>query len=325
MRFSRKDFLISTVAALSIMVATPGFACSSCGCSLGSEWANENYSTSAGLSLDLRYDFVNQNELRTGSHTASGADVAAQLASGSVGEVQQGTLTRYATLSADYAFNRDWGVNLQLPYLQRTHGTIADGDTDASLSDKDGLGDVRLVGRYQGVFDDRSLGLQLGMKFPTGSFHQDFSGGPGAGTPLDRGLQLGTGTTDLIAGAYYNIAFHRDWDHFEQLQIKVPLNAREDFRPGNQVSANAGVRYVGARNFLPQVQVNLKWEGKESGAQADRPNSGSVEIYVSPGLSFHPMARLSVYGFVQLPVYRDYKGLQLAPHYSVTSGLHYAF
>ena len=105
----------------------------------------------------------------------------------------------------------------------------------------------------------------------------------------------------------------------------MPLNSREDFKPGTQVSANLGIRYVGIRGLLPQLQLNYKFEGRESGDQADRPNSGSHEIYLSPGLSWQAAKSLAIYGFVQLPVYRDYYGLQLAPHYSVTTGASYAF
>ena len=309
----------------SALAPPPAIACSSCGCTLGTEWVSEGYAAGGGLRLDLRFDFINQNELRHGSHTASGADIQDALNSGSAEEVQQDTLTRFYTLGLDYGINRDWGVNLQLPYLDRFHSTIADGDTDATLSDKRGIGDVRIVARYQGIFDDRSLGVQFGLKFPTGEIHQNFSEGPEVGAPLDRGLQLGTGTTDLIAGVYRFVAFGRDWDHFEQLQLKVPLNSREEFKPGTQVAANLGVRYVAIRGLVPQLQLNYKFEGRESGNQADRPNSGSHEVYLSPGLSWQPAPPVSIYGFAQLPVYRDYYGLQLAPRYSVTSGVRYAF
>ncbi len=320
----RNVFVAAIVAAI-VTPWQPAAACSSCGCTLGTEWVSEGYTASSGLRLDLRYDYINQDELRTGTHTASAADIQHALGAGTAQETQRYTLTRFYTVALDYGFNRDWGVNVQVPMLRRTHGTLAEGDAQPSFSSKSGIGDVSIVGRYQGIFDDRSFGVQLGVKLPTGAFDQAFSEGPQAGALLDRGLQLGTGTTDAIAGVYHFAAFSRDWDHFEQLQIKVPLNERENFKPGSQLSANLGFRYVGWRSVVPQLQLNFKAEGRESGAEADRPNSGSREIYLSPGLGWQPAKAIWVYGFVQLPVYRDYDGLQLAPHYSVTTGLRYAF
>ncbi|HVT36672.1 MAG TPA: hypothetical protein VHE37_13870, partial [Nevskiaceae bacterium] len=221
--------------------------------------------------------------------------------------------------------NRDWGVNLQLPYLQRSHGTLADGDTDVSSSDASGMGDMRITARYQGFFADRSFGVMAGVKLATGDFHQTFESGPQAGGALDRGLQRGTGTTDGIIGVYHYTALSRDWDLFEQAQFKGALGAREDFRPGNQWIANVGLRYVGAGAWIPQAQLNYKHEAQESGAQADQPNSGSDELYLSPGLAWRASRPLALYGFVQLPLYRRYTGLQLAPEYSVTTGVRYSF
>ncbi|MGH8455814.1 MAG: hypothetical protein ACRETE_02370, partial [Stenotrophobium sp.] len=286
------------------------------------------YAAAPGFRADFRYDFINQNQLRTGTHAAVAADVANAVNTGTVGEYQQDTLTRFYTLGLDYSFNHDWGVNLQLPYLARYHSTIAEpGTGQQDSSAEKGPSDVRLTVRYQGIFDDRSLGVQLGVKLPTGDFHQKFSSGPDAGAQLDRGLQLGTGTTDLILGVYHFASLNRNWDHFEQAQVKAALDGREDFRPGAQLTASAGLRYVGSTRFIPQLQVNLKVEDRESGdpGQADIHNSGSRELALSPGLTYKPAKKVAIYGFVQLPVYRSYNGLQLSPSYIVSTGLRYSF
>ena len=73
---------------------------------------------------------------------------------------------------------------------------------------------MRILGRYRGLPDDKSIGVQFGLKLATGSFHNNFVSGPQEGEPLDRGLQPGTGTTDLLLGAYNFGAVNRDWDYF---------------------------------------------------------------------------------------------------------------
>ncbi len=322
----RGAVLLSAIAAaVSILSPSSAQACSSCGCSLGTDWSDTGLTMARGLKLDFRYDFVDQNQLRLGR-----APVSPDAANppGDLDEIQQGTLTHFYNLGADYAFNRDWGVNVSLPYLVRLHQTLPldDGNTtDIDTSDYSGVGDLRIVGRFQGLTEARNVGLQFGLKLPTGAIHQNFATGPDAGAAVDRGLQPGTGTTDLILGAYYHGTLGSDWDHFEQVQWKEPLNSHEQFRPSPQIGVNIGLRYVTTPVFVPQVQLNFKWEGRELGEQADYDNSGSRVVYLSPGASVRIAHPVHAYAFVQVPIYQDYTGYQLAPRYTVSVGLNYHF
>ena len=126
-------------------------------------------------------------------------------------EIQQTTINRNTALGIDYSPQLDWGVNLQLPYYDRYHTTIAEGDTAISTSHTKSIGDVRLVGRYLGLADDRSVGLQLGVKLATGSFDNVFIAGPQQGQALDRGLQPGT-ERPTCWSARSRSALGRDWD-----------------------------------------------------------------------------------------------------------------
>lgn len=315
----RLAFLAGIVAAAGL----PGTAsaCTSCGCSLGTDFADEAYFTEAGFHFDLRYDFVDQNQLRRDGHKLDKSSVKFP----NTDEIQQGTLTRFYTLSADYTFNRDWGLHLQLPYLDREHETIAEGDTKVSTSHTRGVGDLRVVGRYQGFFADRSTGVQFGVKLPTGASRERFDTGPQRGEIIDRGLQSGSGTTDVLLGIYNFGRFGGSGlERFEQIEFKQALNSHRHFRPSTQTSLNLGASYTGFRYVVPQLQLNAKLEGREVGAESDYPNSGSRTLYVSPGVTAKPTAKLSVYGFVQLPVAQHYNGYQLAPHYILAAGLRYA-
>ncbi|MDB5988099.1 MAG: hypothetical protein JWR16_3152 [Nevskia sp.] len=311
---------------LALLCAAPGatFACTSCGCSLGTDWADQGYFTDGGLHLDLRYDFVDQNQLRRGSHKVD----KSTLEFPNDDEIQQGTLTRFYTVGADYAFSRDWGINVQLPVLDREHETIDEGETDVATSHTRGIGDLRILARYQGLFADRSTGIQFGLKLPTGAIHDTFNSGPNEGEGIDRGLQNGSGTTDLLLGAYnlgnFGSGFGSRFERFEQIQLKQALNHREQFRPSTQLSLNLALSYTGLPYVTPQLQLNGKFEGREVGAQADYDNSGSRTLYLSPGVTIKVLKSLSAYSFVQLPLYQDYNGYQLAPHYLLSVGLRYA-
>jgi hypothetical protein len=63
-----------------------------------------------------------------------------------------------------------------------------------------------------GLADEHNFGVQFGVKLPTRSIKQNFSGGSVAGVPLGRGLQPGTGTTDAFLGAFKFGSLSQNWD-----------------------------------------------------------------------------------------------------------------
>jgi hypothetical protein len=296
-------------------------ACSSCGCSLSSDWASQGYASGGGWHFDLRYDYFNQNDLRSGTSRVDRASLEIP----NEREIQQETVNRNYLFIADYSPDADWGFSLLVPYFDRFHTTIAPGDTDISVSHGMGMGDVRLIGRYTALTDQRDVGVQFGIKFATGGIHQTFIDGPQAGQPLDRGLQLGTGTTDLLVGVYHFGSTSPSWEYFAQAYVQQPLNSRESFRPGTAFSVNLGWRYVANPKIVPQLQVNFRAEGREKGDNADVENSGASLAYLSPGLAMTLARNLQAYAFVQVPFYQRVNGFQIEPKYTASVGLHYAF
>lgn len=304
-----------------VTAAAPARACGACGCTLNSDWASQGYAVRPGFRFDLRYDYFNQDQLRRGTRSVDRA--AFEIPNEQ--EVQEKTLNRNLTATLDYSPSPDWGVTVLIPAFNRYHATLAEGDVDPSMSQTSGLGDVRVLGRYQGFSEARSFGVQMGLKLATGRFHQPFQAGAQAGQPLDRGLQLGTGTTDLLVGAYAFGSLAPEWGCFGQVLFQKPLGEREGFKPGDGVNANAGVRYTGLAGLTPHLQLNLRAEGRESGPQADVENSGATLLYLSPGLTVAVTRTLQVYAFAQVPLHQRVTGLQIEPRSSVSLGLHWSF
>ena len=209
--------------------AGPAFGCGACGCTLNSDWASQGFATIPGFSLGLRQDTFNQDQLRSGTSAPSRSTFG--FPNGQ--EVQRQTLNRNTTLALDYVAAKAWGLTLTVPACNRFHSTTAPGDTEPSWSQGTGLGDLRVMARYLGFLEDASLGIQLGLKLATGAMNQTFQGGPQAGTPLDRGVQLGTGTTDLLLGVTRSGAWSPEWKYSGQALLQHPLASREDFRPGD--------------------------------------------------------------------------------------------
>jgi hypothetical protein len=316
-----KVVCIIAASVLALCAGRSALACSACGCTLSSDWASQGLASSGGWRADVRFDYFDQTQLRAGTDAVSRASLALP----NDEEVQQFTLNRNYSFAVDYSPNRNWGLNLMLPWYDRAHATIAEGDSEASGSHDRGIGDARLLARYTGFDPQRTTGIEFGLKLPSGRFTSEFASGPQQGNPLDRGLQLGTGTTDLLLGAYHFGALAGDWGYFAHALLSQPLAARDGFRAGTGVNFNFGVRYAAWERIEPQLQVNARVERRESGANADVENSGATLVYFSPGLTWHLSRRFAAYAFVQAPLYQRVNGLQIETARVASVGLHYVF
>jgi hypothetical protein len=192
------------------------------------------------------------------------------------------------------------------------------------------LGDVKVLASFQGLLSTHELGLQLGLKLPTGQdgTRTDFASGPERGTPLDASLQAGTGSTDLIIGAYFQHAVSQDFDAFATAQFQAAIldnltRAGWDYRPGNSATFSLGLRYEANPRWLPQLQLMLFRKDADQGALADTTDSAGSVLYLNPGLTLQLLSKLHGYAVVQLPLYSDLAGYQLFPHWTATVGLSY--
>lgn len=298
------------------------FACATCGCTLSTDAAT-GFSTHAGWRVNLQYDYIKQDQLRHDTGTASVVPVG--------NELEHETTNKYITAGLTYAPNPRWNISLQIPYVVRDHSTYGAYDPTQPLvlsgSHSSSIGDVRLIGSYQGFLPTRNLGVSLGIKFPTGAYGDavQFDSGPSAGDPLDASLQPGTGSTDVILGAYYYEALSQDFDGFIHASFQTAFKTRFDYRPGNKTNLSLGVRYMAYTRWVPQLQLNVAHKSKDTGANADTPDSAGTLMYLSPGLSYLASKHTQLYGFVQLPVHQHLEGWQLAPRWTATAGLTHEF
>ncbi|MGA9665088.1 MAG: hypothetical protein WBQ69_01390 [Gallionella sp.] len=324
-------------------------ACATCGCSLSTD-AAMGYSSAAGFRVSLEYDYINQNQLRTGTGSISPSQVAAINDAGGNQEVEQDTINRYITLGLGYAPNADWNFKLLVPYIDRSHTTYGAATNpltpdQISAATVSSLGDIKFIASYRGVLPTHNLGFQLGVKLPTGAYggpnasgtgtvgRSPVSFGPGGnagGELLDTSLQAGTGSTDLIIGAYYYQAVSQNFDAFVNGQFQAAVKEEldqpgEDYRPGNQENVSFGVRYEENPKIVPQLQVNVTHRSPDQGVLADTLDVAGTAVYLSPGVSAGIMKNTQMYAFVQVPIYSNLEGYQLFPHWTASVGLGYSF
>ncbi|KVW36431.1 hypothetical protein WK95_22295 [Burkholderia ubonensis] len=355
MRIESKKTVDAALAALvcvtSLTLPMAARACATCGCSLSTD-AAMGYSAMPGWRISLDYTFLPQNQLRSGTSAVSPTVPAAINAAGGSQEVEHQTINRYWNLGINYSPNPKWSFGAIVPFVDRGHSTYGNATPDQLTSDNlsgvtsKGLGDIKLIVSYQGFLPTHNLGVQLGVKLPTGKYGGQnvltgatagrspvfFSSGPNSagGQALDASLQPGTGSTDVIVGAYYYQPVSQNFDAFVngQFQSAVIENLHglgQDYRPGNLATVSVGLRYEENPRIVPQLQINVTRKSADQGALADTANTAGTAVYLSPGVTVNVVKNLNVYAFVQKSLYSRLSGYQLFPRWSGTVGASYAF
>jgi hypothetical protein len=262
----------------------------------------------------LNYNYQDQNRNWSGSSRAPATD-----------NDDRKIETHFITLGLQYMFGGGWGVQLDVPYVFRSFSAV-NADTGSVNSTQWGaLGDIRLKALYTGLLPDRSLGLYVGTKLPTGDYTHTSSA-----VDVDRDTQIGTGSTDLLAGGYFHHRLTSDdaWRWFLQAECDLPLFTRKAYCPGMEIDASAGVYYngwsAGPVKIRPIAQVVGTLRMNDCGASANPGNTGYARILLSPGLEFdvHPV---SVTATVEIPVWQRVTGNQIVAPALFKAGVSWMF
>lgn len=308
------------IAALLASVFAAPMAYAHCGgafCALNTNWDVQGVWDKPGIRLDLRAEFVDLDQLRQGSNKVGPAGVP-----DTHDEVR--TINRNFVGTLDYSFNPDWGVTLRMPLVNRSHRHVhnaPDGPETETWNFTE-VGDVQAVGRYtfyHGEAHD-DAGVRFGLKLPTGSTGQRNA----MGMKAERSLQPGSGSTDAILGLYY----YRRVDAlawFVQGGWQQTLRDRADFRPGRQLSADVGLNYAVSPDWSLMLQINALHRSHDSGANAESADSGSTQVFLSPGVSYRATRDVSLYGFFQQPLQQHMRGTQLTADWSAALGVSMQF
>jgi hypothetical protein len=307
-----------------IAALSPAAADASCGsafCAVNTDWNAQGIHTQPGARGELRYEYINQDQLRAGKEKVSPGQIPRDHE-----EISTKNQALFGTF--DYNFASGWGVSAVVPVVKRDHLHI---ETDTGEPEQwrfTNLGDIRVAGRYQrqlGTADParpQVVGFLFGLKLPTGK--TDVANA--AGEVAERSLQPGTGTTDLFVGAYYQLQLlQHGLSFFAQGGYAPPLNSYHEYRPGSRVTLDAGLRYSVTQDFALLLQLNALWRGRDSGLQAEPEDSGGTYVFVSPGVSYMVTPSVQLFGIVQLPVYQYVNGVQLTADWGATAGIGFRF
>jgi hypothetical protein len=311
--------LVGTMAAL----FGTGIAHASCGsafCVLNTNWSTQGVASEPGTArLDLRYEFIDQKQLRSGSRQISAAEDTADTA-------ELRTINRNLLGTLDYALSKRWTVSASAPVVSRAHSHIADPTGAANLEawNFTKIGDARLLGffRFDNPDPEVNYGLIMGLKLPTG----DYRIRNADGTVAERALQPGTGSTDLLLGGYYSAAgAYLDSSWFAQALVQQAASTKDGFKPGTQYLLSLGYRHPLSESWHALVQVNASVKARDTGVNAEPELSGSNTVLLSPGLSYALGHDAQIYGYLQLPLYRHVNGIQLSANWALIAGVSVRF
>ena len=320
-------------ALIILFTLATGNAVASCGSSSCPIDLHDLQSADAGrFSLDLSFQSIDQDQPRIGSRSARVGEIASDH-----DEIR--TINRLASLQLSYTVSDRVQLALTLPYVSRSHEHFDEESAEIERWNFADPGDAAVQGRLRLFASNApthsSLWLTGGVKLPTGTRHEASSGGEDAEVTIEPG----TGSTDALFGVTYQSGVVRDTalegmlGHSTLIPFFVALNGRvngrgtHDYRRGHEVQLNAGTEYPLTQRIRLLGQVNARVLGKDDVGQTDenRDLTGGRFLYFSPGLRVLAGGGMSLYGFVQLPLYQHVNGLQLTAKANYLVGIRKSF
>ena len=278
------------IFAVCVLALVPGqaFACA-CGCSIFDVGTSSLIPAGPGGTAFLEYDFLDQTKNWSGDSRAPAAD-----------NDDKHIRSNFFVAGAQYMFDDNWGVMAEVPYTER-YFVSADPDNTGTF-EHGALGDIRLMGSYSGFEPDMSSGVIFGVKLPTGDHTYSH---------FDPDVEIGSGSTDLLLGAYktgaLNVTQSLSW--FGQALWQHQIATQDHYTPGSEFNAAAGISYNNLDSVTPLLQMLLSRRGRDGGV-GDPDNTGYTRLLVSPGVSVS-LSNWKLYADVELPVFQHVNGNQL--------------
>ncbi len=226
-----------------------------------------------------------------------------------------------------YGFTSKASLLVRLPFLVKEMKTGA-GRTRGD----EGLGDMAVLGKYR--FHTLNfkggtsrLSLVAGFELPTGDDDERDSLGL-----LPPGLQLGSGSVDVIAGVVHTIQT-LDFEVDTDLRYIVN-NEANGFEFGDVFQYNVSFQKRILPFTLPDkglydqvnalIELNGLTQSKSDAFGISQLNSGGHTLFLSPGIQY--VSKRIVYeASFQYPIVQDLNGTQLETDYRLALSLRYQF
>ena len=246
------------------------------------------------------------------------------------------TLTQYS-LNIATGITDNFSLAAQIPYVKRSNIREAHHDADDTeieeLGDSEGIGDVRLFGKYRFMKNQvtqMSTAILFGIKIPTGQTNEE-----SPEEKLEAELQPGSGSWDPFVGLAYSKRWNT-WSFDSNVTYQLVNEGTQNTDLGDFVGLNAAFshRIITEHqhshhdhidfNWDLILELNNEWREKEDNDGETNQDSGGLLIFLSPGV------RISANGFsaalsIGIPIIEDLNGLQSDPKYRVIANASLSF
>ena len=240
-----------------------------------------------------------------------------------------GTQNTLVEIDLAYGLTPRLTLAASLPIInQRDHehwddvGTIDEHFTRTDGSS--GFGDVRLGARYAFLVKTKDILVGgLALKVPTGAYRLLDS----EGAINEPTIQPGTGSTDVITSLHYShqIAPMR-FEYFLAGALRTNGTNSLEYRFGDETLVTAGLSHKAGDRVTWSIQVNARRTERDRYLSQEIPSTGARFVNLTPGLRLDSAAGdLTLYGFVQVPVYQQVNEANLAPRTGLLLGVSKAF
>jgi hypothetical protein len=256
--------------------------------------------------------------------------------------------TSITHLIPGYNFNRDFGLNLNIPLIHHNFRWYDALTGNYHNGTSQGLGDISLIGRWTPIANQnmtRSFRLNLlgGIKFPTGDtqfLREDVAQNNALTAIYGSGhehafsavhlhdLTLGSGSVDAVFGITANARYKRVFLTAEA-QYYLRTEGESDFRFGDTVmlSGGPGAYLVLKKSFTLNLQAVARFENTEHSFYGPEISNqtGMREIYAGPQLTTTIGQHFSAQIGGDLPIDIRNSGFQVVPDYRIHGSLTWSF
>jgi hypothetical protein len=301
----RAGLLAASALSAAILFPAPANACA-CGCAVFDVGTSSLLPSGPGGTVFMEYDFLDQTQNWSGGSRAPAAN-----------NDDKEIRSDFFVAGGQYMFNSSWGVMAEIPYTDRYFRTADPSNTGAF--EHGALGDIRLMGVYSGFSPDMSTGIIFGAKLPTGDNSYPH---------FDSDVQIGSGSTDALLGAYHMGSLTKDgsFGYYAQILWQHEISTQNSYKPGQEINGALGVSYnnwsIGDLHIAPIFEVIYSERNHDSGANGDPFNSGYNRVLVSPGIEVD-RGNWKLYTDVEMPIYLHMTGNQLVAPWSLKTIVSY--